>query len=225
MDQPGVEVRPITNIARHHDFNEVFYTDARCPKDNVLGGVNNGWAVGNTLLGFERRGVGATTAYLPYRNELDMFIEMAREHGKLDDPLVRQDIARFHSIVEIMRYRGYQALTRFLNGQAPGVGVVDRQAVLERVPQGDHRVGDEPGRAGRHGRFRRGEPWRHRHPGDGHREQRRQLDAPFFVARPGHDLRRHQRGAAQHRRRAGARPAQGTPQRLRHLEGKPGRLL
>jgi len=119
MDQPGVEIRPITNIARHDDFNEVFFTDARCPKDNVLGGVNNGWAVGNTLLGFER-GVGATTTSLAYRNELDMFIELAREYGKLDDPLVRQDIARFHTMVEIMRFRGYQALTRFLNGQTPG---------------------------------------------------------------------------------------------------------
>ena len=119
MDQPGVEIRPITNIARHDDFNEVFFTDARCPKDNVLGGVGNGWAVGNTLLGFER-GVGATTTSLAYRNELDMFIELARSQGKLDDPLVRQDIARFHTMVEIMRFRGYQALTRFLSGQNPG---------------------------------------------------------------------------------------------------------
>ena len=119
MDQPGVEMRPITNIARHHDFNEVFFTDARCPKENVLGGLHNGWAVGNTLLGFER-GVGATTAALPYRAELDMFIDLARQHGRLDDPIVRQDIARFHSKVEIMRFRGYQALTRYLNGQNPG---------------------------------------------------------------------------------------------------------
>jgi alkylation response protein AidB-like acyl-CoA dehydrogenase len=119
MDQPGVEVRPITNIAREDHFNEVFFTDATCPKDNVLGGVNNGWAVGNTLLGFER-GVGATTTHLNYRAELDAYIAKARELGKVDDPLVRQDIARFHTKVEIMRYRGMQALTRFLAGQAPG---------------------------------------------------------------------------------------------------------
>ncbi len=119
MDQPGVEVRPITNIARHDHFNEVFFTDAVCPKDNVLGGINNGWAVGNTLLGFER-GVGATTTSLGYRAELDSYIELARRLGKLDDPVVRQDIARFHSKVEIMRYRGMQALTRYLAGQAPG---------------------------------------------------------------------------------------------------------
>ena len=119
MDQPGVEVRPITNIARQDHFNEVFFTDAVCPKDNVLGGVNNGWAVGNTLLGYER-GVGATTTSLAYRAELDAYVEAARRVGKLDDPLVRQDIARFHTKVEIMRYRGMQALTRFLNGQQPG---------------------------------------------------------------------------------------------------------
>ncbi len=119
MDQPGVEVRPITNIGRHDHFNEVFFTDAVCPKDNVLGGVNNGWAVGNTLLGFER-GVGATTTHLRYRAEIDQFIELARERDRLDDPLVRQDIARFHSKVEIMRYQGMQALTRYLGGDQPG---------------------------------------------------------------------------------------------------------
>ncbi|MCP5025604.1 MAG: acyl-CoA dehydrogenase [Actinomycetia bacterium] len=119
MDQPGVECRPITNMVRHDHFNEVFFSDARCPKDNVLGGLNNGWAVGNTLLGFER-GVGATTTSLGYRAELNQFIDMAREKGKTDDAEVRQQIAQFHTNVEIMRYRGMQALTRYLNGQTPG---------------------------------------------------------------------------------------------------------
>ncbi len=118
-EQPGVEMRPITNIARHDHFNEVFFTDAVCPKDDVLGGVNNGWAVGNTLLGFER-GVGATTTALSFGAEYENFVDMARQAGKIDDPLVRQDIARFYTTVQIMRYRGMQALTRFLAGQTPG---------------------------------------------------------------------------------------------------------
>ncbi len=119
MDQPGVEVRAITNIGRQDHFNEVFLTDAVCPKENVLGGLNNGWAVGNTLLGYER-GVGATTTSLRYRAELDNYIALAQEMGKADDPLVRQDIATFHTQVEIMRYRGMQALTRYIAGQQPG---------------------------------------------------------------------------------------------------------
>lgn len=119
MDQEGVELRPITNIAGQDHFNEVFFTNATCDKENVLGGLNNGWAVGNTLLGFER-GVAATTKSLGYRAELDNYIAMARKHGKLDDALVRQDIAKFHTKVEIMRYSGMQALTSYLAGKQPG---------------------------------------------------------------------------------------------------------
>ncbi len=119
VEQPGVEVRPITNIVGQDHFCEVFFDDARCPKENVLGGTNNGWAVGNTLLGFER-GVGATTQYLSFRAHVEQFIDMAKEAGKTDDPLVRQDIAKFHTKSEIMRIRGMQTLTRFLAGKEPG---------------------------------------------------------------------------------------------------------
>ena len=119
MDQPGVEVRPITHIGDKSHFCEVFFSDARVPKENVLGGTNNGWAVANTLLGFER-GVRATVLALPFKAELDNFIELARERGKLDDPLVRQKIAKFHTTVEIMKWQGYQALTRRLRGESPG---------------------------------------------------------------------------------------------------------
>jgi alkylation response protein AidB-like acyl-CoA dehydrogenase len=119
MDQPGVELRPITNMVGHDHFNEVFFSDARCPKGNVLGDLNNGWAVGNTLLGFER-GVGATTTSLSFGAEYDQFVEMARERGLTDDPHVRQDIATFYTNIQIMRYRGMQALTRYLRGDNPG---------------------------------------------------------------------------------------------------------
>jgi alkylation response protein AidB-like acyl-CoA dehydrogenase len=119
LDQPGTEMRPITNMVGHDHFHEVFFTDARCPKDNVLGGLNNGWAVGNTLLGFER-GVGATTAFLMFRAELDQFIALVRDRGLASDPGVRQKVAEFHTTVEIMRYRGMQALTRYLRGENPG---------------------------------------------------------------------------------------------------------
>jgi alkylation response protein AidB-like acyl-CoA dehydrogenase len=119
MDQPGVEIRPITNIVRHDHFNEVFFSDARCPKENVLGELNNGWAVGNTLLGFER-GVGATTTSLGFGAEYEQFVDLVRERGLAGDPLVRQQVARLYTNIEIMRYRGMQALTRYLRGDKPG---------------------------------------------------------------------------------------------------------
>jgi hypothetical protein len=119
MDQPGVEVRPIKMISGESEFNEVFFTDARCPKDNVVGGVNNGWAVAMTLLGYER-GESAATMPIRFRSELDRLVALAKERGKADDPVIRQRLAWCHSKVEIMRYLGMRTLTTFLAGQQPG---------------------------------------------------------------------------------------------------------
>src|SRR3954466_11866063 len=74
MRQPGVEVRPIVQPDGSAEFNEVFFTDARCPGDNVVGGVNNGWKVAMTTLGFER-GTSATTSHRRFEKELDTIVE------------------------------------------------------------------------------------------------------------------------------------------------------
>ena len=59
MHQPGVEIRPLRELTGRAMFNEVFLTDVRVPNDAAIGGVNNGWAVANTTLMFERSGLGA----------------------------------------------------------------------------------------------------------------------------------------------------------------------
>ncbi|MGO9910999.1 MAG: acyl-CoA dehydrogenase family protein [Acidimicrobiales bacterium] len=119
MDQPGVEVRPIKMMTGDSEFNEVFFTDARCAAGNVVGGVNNGWAVAMTLLGYER-GEAAATFPIMFRAELDRLLNLAREHGCTDDPLIRQRLAWAYSKVEIMRYLGMRTLTKFLAGGHPG---------------------------------------------------------------------------------------------------------
>jgi alkylation response protein AidB-like acyl-CoA dehydrogenase len=59
MKQPGVEVRPLREMTGRALFNEVFITEARVSNSAIIGGVNNGWAVANTTLAFERAGLGA----------------------------------------------------------------------------------------------------------------------------------------------------------------------
>ena len=115
MDQPGVEVRPIHQIDGSAEFNEVFFSNARCSKDNVVGGVNNGWKVAMTTLGFER-GTSATTSHRRFQKELDGLIEMARKNGKAADPLVRQRLAHAWSRVKIMEINGLRSLTAVLKG-------------------------------------------------------------------------------------------------------------
>ena len=119
MRQPGIEVRPIKMISGDSEFNEIFYTDATCPKQNVVGGVNDGWRVAMTLLGFER-GEAAATVPIRFQAELDRLMLLAKQRGVADDPVIRQKLAWAYSKVQIMRYNGMRVLTSFLQGHHPG---------------------------------------------------------------------------------------------------------
>jgi hypothetical protein len=119
MRQPGVEVRPIKMISGESEFNEVFYTDATTPKGEVVGGVNNGWAVAMTLLGYER-GEAAATGPIRFQAEVDRLLLLAKERGVADDPRIRQRLADCYAKVQIMRYNGMRVLTQFLAGHHPG---------------------------------------------------------------------------------------------------------
>jgi alkylation response protein AidB-like acyl-CoA dehydrogenase len=119
MRQPGIEVRPIKMISGDSEFNEIFYTDAVCPIENVVGGINDGWRVAMTLLGFER-GEAAATIPIRFQAELDRLLTLARQRGVAGDPLIRQRLAWCYSQVQVMRYSGMRVLTRFLGGHHPG---------------------------------------------------------------------------------------------------------
>ena len=115
MRQPGVEVRGITQPDGTAEFCEVFFTDARCPKDNVVGGVNNGWKVANSTLAFER-GMSATTGFRRFEEELKLMVEAARANGSIADPHIRQSLTRFHTKIQILRINGLRSLSATLNG-------------------------------------------------------------------------------------------------------------
>ena len=59
LNQPGVTVRPIKNIAGHEEFCEVFLDNVREPFDNMVGNINKGWSIAKALLGFERIFLGS----------------------------------------------------------------------------------------------------------------------------------------------------------------------
>ncbi len=115
MHQPGVEVRPIIQVDGSGDFNEVFFTNARCAKGNAVGGVNNGWKVAMTTLGFER-GSSSTTGYRRFLKEWEQIVHEANRLHKNSDPLVRDQLVRAWERVKIMEINGYRSLTDSLNG-------------------------------------------------------------------------------------------------------------
>jgi alkylation response protein AidB-like acyl-CoA dehydrogenase len=114
MDQPGVEVRPIQQVDGTAEFNEVFFENARCPKANVVGGVNNGWKVAMTTLGFER-GSSATTGFRRFLKEWNRILDAAKANGTSEDPLIRQRLVRSWTDIKIMQINGYRSLTDVLN--------------------------------------------------------------------------------------------------------------
>lgn len=93
MDQPGIDVRPITQLTGTSEFNEVFFDGARTPRDMVVGEVNDGWRVAMATLAFER-GVGLLGNLVHFQRELDHVREIATKNGRSADPVFRQRLAQ-----------------------------------------------------------------------------------------------------------------------------------
>ncbi len=110
MDQPGIEVRPIEQITGTSEFNEVFFDDAECDADDIVGKPGEGWAVAMGLLGFER-GVSTLGQQMLFQNELDEVVRVAKENGAAQDPVIRQRIADAHIGLKIMRYNSMRMLS------------------------------------------------------------------------------------------------------------------
>jgi alkylation response protein AidB-like acyl-CoA dehydrogenase len=118
MDQPGVEVRPITQLTGTSEFNEVFFDGARTELDNVVGDVGDGWRVALATLAFER-GVGLLGHQLTFRRELDRLVTDADGAGRGGDPNVRDRLARAWTELEIMRLNTLRSLSGVDGPSAP----------------------------------------------------------------------------------------------------------
>jgi hypothetical protein len=115
MRQPGVEVRGIVQPDGTAEFCEVFFDNARCPKDNVVGGVNEGWKVANSTLAFER-GMSATTGYRRFEEEYRLMVAQATANGAITDLLIRQQLMVFYTKIQILRINGLRSLSTTLAG-------------------------------------------------------------------------------------------------------------
>ena len=187
MKQDGVEVRPIRQLTGTSEFNEVFFDGARTDAHLVVGTVGDGWRVAMGTLGFER-GVATLGQQVGFRRELDALADLARDNGSVDDPAIRERLARAYVELEVMRAHAVRTLD---SGGATGTTA----SVAKLLWAHWHRAlgelaMDVRGAAG----------------ADLRRRSRRLATAVPVLARR-HDLRRVRRGAAQHHRRAHARPA------------------
>jgi alkylation response protein AidB-like acyl-CoA dehydrogenase len=143
MKQPGIEVRPIHQITGERHFNEVFIDNARVPAEYLLSTEGNGWKVMQTALAYERlmMGEGASERRFDRRDEDNRadLIGLARRHGSLSDPVLRQEIAQaiaWRRINELNAQRAKQAAAA---GRASPLMSI-RKLAMSRILHNDARV-------------------------------------------------------------------------------------
>ena len=148
MRQSGVEVRQLRQMNGHASFNQVFFTDAEAPPEHLVGEVGGGWAVATTTLMHERRGADAMRAWgaasdrkgriydeeraeiatvnEPYKwypqraGRVDLVLERAKATGAINDPVVRQEIAKLLTLSKAAEWTARRARAAQAEGRPPG---------------------------------------------------------------------------------------------------------
>jgi len=121
MHQDGVEVRPIRQMTGGSEFNEVFFTGARTSADLVVGEPGDGWRVAMGLLGFER-GVSVLGQQVGFAREYADLVALARETGAIDDPVLRDRLARQKVELAVMRANAVRMLAAATAGSGSEAG-------------------------------------------------------------------------------------------------------
>ena len=115
VDQPGVEIRPVANLAGSEEFSECFFTGARTDADLVVGGVDDGWRVVMGTLGMER-GAALIPMQLAMEHEVHRVVAMVRDSGASDDARTRQRLADAFIATQLMRATTTRVVSDLLRG-------------------------------------------------------------------------------------------------------------
>ena len=126
MRQPGVSIRPITQLTGTAEFNEVFFDEAVCEAGDIVGEPGDGWKVAMGLLGFER-GVSTLGQQMLFQTELDEVVRLAKSNGAARNPAIRQRIAEAHIGLRTLRFNSL----RMLSGGEDGS--LSREAMIYKL--------------------------------------------------------------------------------------------
>jgi alkylation response protein AidB-like acyl-CoA dehydrogenase len=117
MRTPGIRVRPLKTMTGDSHFNEVFFTDVRVPKDQIVGRRGQGWEVANAVLLHERDNLGAPDATLLRFNALVDLMKRETVDGRrvIDNPVYRDRLMKIQGAVMAMRFNDLRLLSAKLN--------------------------------------------------------------------------------------------------------------
>ncbi|MDR3455646.1 MAG: acyl-CoA dehydrogenase family protein [Rhodoferax sp.] len=121
MDSPGIEVRPIVSIDGEHHLNQVFLTDVRVPKSNLVGREGQGWDIAKYLLTHERTSIAGVADCKAHLSNLRVAAER-RSGGRplMEDAALRLKLARTEIELMALEYTNFRVLAATASGKAPG---------------------------------------------------------------------------------------------------------
>ncbi len=192
MHTPGIEVRPIRDMTGEEMFNEVYFRDAHLPLDSRLGGEGEGWMVAMGTLGHERVGIAGQISSLAADLRAMVMAARSVNPAALDDPSIRDRLARAWTDIELARLLTLRALSKIIKGEKnwPEVPFAKLQWSVLAQTLADLAVD----LLGPSGLLARGGPGRGRP---------RQVDPALRLPALQHHRRRLDRGAEEHHRRPG----------------------
>ena len=119
LSSPGIEIKPIENMAGGKVFAQIFFDNVRVPVNNRLGKEGQGWAVTISSLANERSSIGEVTAMYAKLDSLKTLIKDSQRQGKpaMEDQRIRRRLAVFEAKIEAMRLNGLRYLTRQIKGE------------------------------------------------------------------------------------------------------------
>ena len=148
MTQPGIEVQPLKQMNGYASFNQVFFTDATIPAENLVGKIGDGWKIAMTTLAHERRNADAlrrwghasphsgpiydeeraeiATVMEPYKwyaqraGRVDLALPRARDTGRITTPAVRQELARLLMLSHSAEWLAQRARHAKISGRPEG---------------------------------------------------------------------------------------------------------
>ena len=130
MKTPGIQVRPIVNMAGRHEFNEIVFDNVRVPRRNVVGEENRGWYVAVTLLDFEQSGIEYSATSRRLLDETREYAGETLRNGQplIDIPWVRNLLADRYIECEVARLAAYNVA--YMQGQGL---VPNKEASMSKV--------------------------------------------------------------------------------------------
>ncbi len=107
MESEGVEVRPLRQITGEAEFNEIYFTDVKIPKENMLGELGDGWRVSLTVLMNERVAIGGNVRERG-SGAPGHLIQLWKER-QLEDPVIKDRLIQLWIEQESVRLTNMRA--------------------------------------------------------------------------------------------------------------------